>query len=89
MVSRVGRLEELDGFYEVFSRNMRDLGTPVYPKEFFRKILDTFPENTWICSVASGNAVVASGFLAGFKDRWRYPASSIREYNRSAPRTCS
>jgi len=64
---------------------MRDLGTPVYPKVFFRRILETFPENTWICSVASGNAVVASGFLAGFKDRLEIPwASSIREYNRQS-----
>src|SRR5450759_2632793 len=26
----MGRVELLDGFYEVFCRNMRDLGTPVY-----------------------------------------------------------
>lgn len=28
----IGHLELLDGFYEVFARNMRDLGTPVYTK---------------------------------------------------------
>ena len=35
MSCSVGRLEELDGFYTVFSVNMRYLGTPVYPKIFF------------------------------------------------------
>jgi hypothetical protein len=30
-----GHLELLDGFYEVFTRNMRDLGTPVYGDSFF------------------------------------------------------
>ena len=86
MVSRIGRLEELDSFYAVFSRNMRYLGTPVYPKHFFRNILDAFRENTWICSVYMGNAPVAAGFLAGFKDRLEVPwASSVRNYNRLSP----
>ena len=86
MVSRIGRLEELDSFYAVFSRNMRYLGTPVYPKQFFRNILDEFPENTWIGSVYMGNTPVAAGFLAGFKDRLEIPwASSLRDHNRLSP----
>ena len=36
-----GGMELLDGFYDVFCRNMRDLGTPVYGKEFFRTIIET------------------------------------------------
>lgn len=40
-----GHLELLDGFYEVFARNMRDLGTPVYTKNFFCNILDAFSRN--------------------------------------------
>ena len=86
MVARIGRLEELDNFYAVFSRNMRYLGTPVYPKHFFRNILEGFPEKTWICSVSMGNTPVAAGFLAGFKDRLEIPwASSLRDYNRMSP----
>src|SRR5690606_37473222 len=30
-IARHGGIELLDDFYAVFSRNMRDLGTPVYP----------------------------------------------------------
>jgi len=39
-----GGPELLAEFYRVFARNMRDLGTPVYPKSFFLTILATFPE---------------------------------------------
>ncbi|MBE0568167.1 MAG: FemAB family PEP-CTERM system-associated protein [Deltaproteobacteria bacterium] len=86
LTCRFGRVEELDAFYEVFSRNMRDLGTPVYPKRFFRTILGEFPENTWIGSVYKEDVPVASGFLAGFKTRLEIPwASSLRGYNRFSP----
>lgn len=86
MIARIGRLEELEGFHEVFSQNMRYLGTPVYPKRFFKDILEKFPTSTWICSVLMENTPVASGFLAGFKDRLEVPwASSVRNYNRLSP----
>ena len=86
MIARIGRVEELDSFYDVFSENMRYLGTPVYPKNFFRNILEEFPTNTWICSVYLEGIPVASGFLAGFKNRLEIPwASSLREHNRLSP----
>jgi FemAB-related protein (PEP-CTERM system-associated) len=86
MKIRVGKVEELDGFYEVFSINMRDLGTPVYPKGFFRSILDRFRETTWVATVSMGSAPVAAGILAGYKDRIEVPwASSIRKYNPLSP----
>ena len=86
MVARIGREEELDGFYKVISINMRDLGTPVYSKSFFKNILEEFPESTWICSVYKDEEVVASGFLVGFKERLEIPwASSLRRYNHFSP----
>lgn len=86
MEIRVGRFEELDSFYSVFSINMRDLGTPVYPKYFFWNILNYFPRNTWICSIYMGKTAVASGFLAGAKGMLEIPwASSIRRYNKYSP----
>jgi serine/alanine adding enzyme len=86
MTVRISRHDELENFYRVFSINMRDLGTPVYPKRFFRNILDHFPENSWICTVSAGTTPVASGFLVGFKEKMEIPwASSIREYNRFGP----
>jgi FemAB-related protein (PEP-CTERM system-associated) len=38
-----GGPELLDDFYAVFAHNMRDLGTPVYPKGLFRSMLDLSP----------------------------------------------
>ena len=86
MVARFGRFEELDNFYEVFSICMRNLGTPVYHERFFRNILETFPVNTWICSVYHEGKAVASGFLAGFKNRLEIPwAATIKQYNPLSP----
>jgi serine/alanine adding enzyme len=87
MYARMGRTEELESFYRVFSINMRDLGTPVYPKHFFRNILGAFPESSWICTVYTKEGQpAASGFLIGFKEALEIPwASSIRKYNPSSP----
>ena len=86
MLAKIGRVEELESFYEVFSTNMRDLGTPVYPKEFFKNILDAFPDSTWICTVYNGVKPVASGFLIGFKGQLEIPwASAVKKYNASRP----
>ena len=86
MSVRVGGAEELDSFYEVFARNMRDLGTPVYAKRFFGKVLEHLPGATWICTVYLGDRAVAAGFLVGFRDTLEIPwASSLREYNRLSP----
>ena len=84
--ARIGREEELDAFYNVFSINMRDLGTPVYPKKFFRNILKAFPESSWICNIYHNGEAYASGFVFGFRDVMEIPwASSLREHNRIAP----
>lgn len=86
MITRIGGIDELESFYDVFSENMRHLGTPVYPKRFFRNILEEFPTNTWICTAYLQDIPVASGFLAGFKNRLEIPwASSIRKHNRLSP----
>ena len=86
MSVRVGREDEIDSFYNVFSVCMRDLGTPVYPKYFFRDILGNFPESTRICSVYLDKVPVASGFLVAFKDRLEIPwGASLRRYNAKSP----
>jgi len=86
MVAQVGGLELLDAFYGVFSRNMRDLGTPVYSKLLFRKILKTFGKDTAICAVSWKGMVVAAGFVYTFRDMMEIPwASSDHRYDRLAP----
>jgi FemAB-related protein (PEP-CTERM system-associated) len=81
---RQGGEEELESFYQVFSRNMRDLGTPVQGKKLFQAVLATFPERARICTVYRGAKPLASGLVLGFRDTLEIPwASSLREYNSS------
>ena len=78
-----GGLALLSEFYQVFSRNMRDLGTPVYPEKFFAAILEAFPQSASLVVVRHGSQPVAAGFLLGDKDRLEIPwASSVRKFNR-------
>jgi serine/alanine adding enzyme len=77
-----GRGEYLQDFYSVFARNMRDLGTPVYGKTFFRDILEVFPKNSWIIAIRLNNYPVAAGILIGHRDRLEIPwASTVRDAN--------
>ena len=46
-----GGEELLPEFYSVFSRNMRDLGTPVFSRKLFRSIIRQFPERAEFCVV--------------------------------------
>jgi len=84
--SITGHMELLDGFYEVFCRRMRDLGTPVYSKNFFRNILEAFPETTRIISVTLEGKTIASGILTWFRGSLEVPwASSIADYKEKCP----
>jgi serine/alanine adding enzyme len=83
---RVGHLDLLDHFYEVFARNMRDLGTPVYSKNFFRQILSSFQRTTSIIAVFQSDQVLAAGLALRFRETVEVPwASSIREFNVLSP----
>lgn len=82
----MGRLDLLDGFYEVFCRNMRDLGTPVYGRDFFRNVLDEFPDTTRILSVTCEGKTIASALLTWYKDTLEVPwASSNRDFRQLCP----
>ena len=79
-------LEQRDAFYKVFSRHMRDLGTPTLPRRLFEKLVAQFPEDIWIGCVYAGNQPVAAGF--GFQ--WGHPGeleltwvSALQDYHRS------
>jgi serine/alanine adding enzyme len=77
-----GGRELLAQFYAVFSRNMRDLGTPVYPEKFFAAILDQFASQSRLFIVRVKDAPVAAGFTIGYRGRLEIPwASALREAN--------
>lgn len=77
-----GGVELLPEFYAVFSRNMRDLGTPVYGRRLFAAILRHFSAEAELCVVRSGETSVAAALLLHGKGVSEVPsASSLREYN--------
>ncbi len=86
MTARVGGPECLEEFYTVFSRCMRDLGTPVYAKSFFRTILDAFPKDAHLCIVSHQETPVAAGLLYGFRSSLEIPwAASDKRFNKLSP----
>jgi FemAB-related protein (PEP-CTERM system-associated) len=79
---RWGGEDVLGDFYRVFSRNMRDLGTPVYGRGLFRLILQQFPREAELCVVSQGTTAVAGALLVHGRVVTEVPsASSLREYN--------
>ncbi|MGC8793991.1 MAG: FemAB family XrtA/PEP-CTERM system-associated protein [Bryobacteraceae bacterium] len=60
-------------FYLVFSRNMRDLGTPVYPLRFFEAIGRHFAAETRVFLVSHGGRITAAAFGLGDRDCLQLP----------------
>ena len=86
MTAEFGGENFLEEFYSVFCENMRDLGTPVYSRTFFREILRGFPEDTHICRVLYNGRTIAASFLCGYRDHveavW---SSSLKEHLKLKP----
>jgi FemAB-related protein (PEP-CTERM system-associated) len=80
--ARIGNIELLDDFYRVFAINMRDLGTPVYSKNFFRIILETFAGQAHLVVVYLNGRAVSAAFLLGHGEMMEIPwASTLRSVN--------
>ncbi len=78
---KIGKTGLLDPFYAVFSRNMRDLGSPVHSKNFFKAIFRYFYDQAFICVVFYKARPVAASFMFRFKKTLANPwASSVREF---------
>lgn len=79
-------LDQLDAFYSVWVRHMRDLGTPVQSHRLFAAIAATFPRDVWFgCAYLAGRPVAGGcGFRWGaeFEMTW---AAALRAYNPIAP----
>ena len=62
---------------------MRDLGTPVYSKSIFRKILHKKETNSFLCVVKINNKPVSVAFLKGYRDMLEIPwASTLKSANK-------
>jgi len=68
LVVQQGRKELLDTFYQVFSRGMRDMGTPVHQKSFFNSILRLMADSIKIFVVYYQGQPVGVAINGYFKD---------------------
>lgn len=81
-----GGRELVDEFYEVFARNMRDLGTPVYSRRFFEKVLEELPGAAETFVVRLGGVPVAASVTFRWRQVTEVPwASSLREHRALCP----
>jgi len=80
---RSGGSELLGDFYDVFAQNMRDLGTPVYPKKFFAEILKRFSEHTKLIVIDHQGVASAAAFLVIDQERAEIPWASCRAESKS------
>ena len=80
-LARGGR--ELAGeFFDVYSANMRDLGSPSHKRKFFERVLDQFGNLCTIHLAKIRGRAVGAGFTIANGQRLEIPwASSLREFN--------
>lgn len=71
-----GGIGEVNRFYPVFASNMRNLGTPVYPRKWFEAIARGACEQLRIVSVLEENRAVASAILLAYRDELELPWSA-------------
>jgi Acetyltransferase (GNAT) domain len=68
----LGLQSEVDGdvqrFYRVYSRRVRDLGTPVYPRAYFRTLLDVFGPDCEVLTVVRRGSPLSSVISFYFRD---------------------
>ncbi len=61
-VARFGGVELLEPFYDILSVSWRNLGTPIYRRDYLERVMRTFPESTRICIIddAAGRPAAAA-----------------------------
>jgi FemAB-related protein (PEP-CTERM system-associated) len=80
--------DQLPPFYDVFSRHMRDLGTPVQSRRFFETVAEVFPQDVrFVSAYLNGRPIaVGCGLRWGqeFEITW---GSALTEFDRLRPNT--
>ncbi len=86
LVVKIGSIELIDDFYNVFVENMRDLGSPVHSKKIIAETLKAFDGIANVFIVYNKAKPLAGSVTIGFKDTLSNPwASSLRRYSHLAP----
>jgi FemAB-related protein (PEP-CTERM system-associated) len=82
LATAIGGAELGGEFYQVFSQNMRDLGTPVYTPNLFTEVLRTFPQTSRAFVVRHQGRPVAGSVVVWHQGSAEVPwASALRAAN--------
>jgi len=82
LTHQMGGIEDVESFYRVFAENMRNLGTPVYPKAWFENLCRQSPEDTRILTLWRGDQVAAGAFLMICREMVELPWAVTAEAHR-------
>ncbi len=73
--------ENLNDFYHIYCSSVRNLGTPVFSKKYFKNILQSFPDSAVFSHVLFGDKIITSMLNFHFKDRvMPYYIGGLKEY---------
>lgn len=83
----IGNNESLvSDFYDVFTINMRDLGSPTHSKRWFESISRFYDENCIVSIIKSNSVPIGAGLVLINGRTATIPwASTLRKYNKLAP----
>jgi FemAB-related protein (PEP-CTERM system-associated) len=63
--ARFGTLDLFEDFYTILCESWRDLGTPIYARDYIRRVLTVFPDATRICVVYAADGTPAAAAFMG------------------------
>jgi serine/alanine adding enzyme len=72
----VGDSVHVEVFYSIFSQNMRNLGTPVYPKSWFANLFRCAPEGLKVLRVHDHGKPVGAGIISTYRNVAEWPWSA-------------
>jgi serine/alanine adding enzyme len=73
LLARWGTEELVKDFYKVFSCNMRNLGTPVYPRAWFENFLRVARDTSKLLVLYDGQEPVAGTLITAYRDQAEMP----------------
>ena len=87
LTSELGGAELIDDFYKIMTVNMRDLGSPVHSRNWFKAVAEEYGENVRVGIVkSSAGQVIGAGIVLLHKNVVSIPwASTLRGFNRLNP----
>lgn len=86
LFARLGHMELIDDFYRVFSRNMRDLGSPVHSLQWLKNIVSGFNDRAMLAVVYKNGFPVGVGLMLMHNRMVTIPwASTLKAFNRLSP----